>query len=56
LQATIEAIPELILNSSVETNQLFFSLPESWISRLQEKVGGKERNAPLFLANGINRF
>lgn len=30
--------PELTLNYPVETNQLFFSLPEPWISRLQEKV------------------
>ncbi|MEM7174957.1 MAG: beta-eliminating lyase-related protein [Chlamydiota bacterium] len=34
----IEANPQLSLSYPVETNQVFFTAPESWISRIQEKI------------------
>ena len=36
--AIIQSIPELSLTSPVETNQIFFTAPPSWIPHIQEKI------------------
>lgn len=38
IASIIQSIPELSLSYPVETNQIFFSAPASWISQIQEKI------------------
>lgn len=38
IAAIIQSIPELSLSYPVQTNQIFFKAPTSWISLIQEKI------------------
>ena len=55
ISAIIQSIPHLSLNYPVETNQIFFSAPPSWIPLIQEKiychVWDKERNELRFVTS-----
>lgn len=48
IASIIQTIPELSLNYPVESNQIFFSAPPSWIPLIQEKIAcihwDKEKN------------
>ncbi len=38
IASVIQSIPELILSAPVQTNQIFFSAPASWIPLIQERI------------------
>ena len=38
IASIIKTIPKLSLSYSVETNQIFFTMPKSWISLIQDEI------------------
>lgn len=55
LAAIIEKIPSLFISYAVETNQVFFTAPASWIPRIQEEIfcylWEKEKNELRFITS-----
>lgn len=52
---TIKAIPQCALSYPVETNQIFFTAPSSWISQIEEEIfclpWNREKNEIRFIAS-----
>ncbi|MCX6990058.1 MAG: aminotransferase class I/II-fold pyridoxal phosphate-dependent enzyme [Chlamydiae bacterium] len=55
IAALIKEIPHLSLSHSVETNQIFFTAPPSWIPHIQEKIScylwNQEKNEIRFITS-----
>lgn len=55
IASIIQAIPQLALSYPVETNQVFFTAPPSWIPLIQEKIfchlWDREKNELRFIAS-----
>jgi threonine aldolase len=47
LATFLQSIPKVKINHPVETNQIFFSVPPSWIPLIQEKIACFVWNKPL---------
>lgn len=55
IASVIKKIPHLFLSYPIETNQIFFTIPTSWIPLIQEKIfcypWDKEKNEIRFIAS-----